>query len=138
MAAVMQTLKQLIKFGLVGMVSFTIDFGTYTFLTRMITSLQEYYVLVSVFTSALAIVAAYIIHHHWTFRQTEKMSTTIAGRYLLVTVSGLLLQNGLLLILVERGQINDLFAKLLAVVIIGGGWNFIWARSWVFRVGKMV
>lgn len=124
--------KQLVKFIMVGSVAFVVDFGTYTALTRIFSGLLPLYVWVSVCTSALAILVAYFLNHHFTFRQAHAPSMFSAQKYFLVTGTGLVLQNTLLAILVEYIGLFDLVAKFLAVVIIGFAWNFALSRAWVF------
>lgn len=123
--------KQLIKFIMVGSVAFVTDFGSYTALTRFF-DLHNYYVWVSVGTSFLAMLVGYFLNHRFTFRQADKPSLFMAGRYFSVTTSGLIMQNTLLAVLVELGDWHDLAAKFMAVVVVGFGWNFMLSRVWVF------
>ena len=125
-------LKQVIKFVVVGSVAFCFDFGLYTALTRLVDGLQDYYVLVSVGTSAVAVTVAYFLNHYWTFRQHEHASWRLAVRYFAVTGSGLVWQNVLLASLVEIVGVYDLYAKVIAVLVVGLCWNFALSRWWVF------
>lgn len=135
----MKVLRQIVKFMLVGAVAFGVDFGLYTTLTRTVDMLQPYYVAVSVATSAVAVMVAYVFNHYWTFRQMDEASWRYASRYFAVAGSGLLIQNALLAMLVEVVGLYDLVAKVVVVMVVGLCWNFALSRLWVFgsKVAKV-
>jgi putative flippase GtrA len=128
--------RQIIKFSLVGVMAAVIDLGGYLLLTRIF---DTHYVLTSILTSTAAVSFAFFNNRHWTFRAkplTEDGGATWGPqyvRYLTVYGFGIVWQNLLLLTLVEYGQLYDWLAKVVAILIVAFGWNFILAKLWVFR-----
>lgn len=119
------------KFSVVGVTSAGVDFGSYIVLTRLF-NLQAYYAETSVVTSVLAMTTGYLLNRKWTFAaQGGNWREYI--KYFGVYGAGIVLQNALLVLLVEWGNVADWQAKTGAIVAVGFGWNFLLAKLWVFR-----
>lgn len=126
-------LRQLIVFSIAGTTAAAVDFGGYFALTRLVAVLRTYYVATSVATSVAATVVGYAINRRWTFRDPDAASAAQYGQYLLVYGVGVVWQNTLLAVFVERFGLLDILAKLAAILTVAFLWNFTLAKFWVFR-----
>ena len=131
-------LKQIIKFSFVGGISAVIDFSVYFTLTRGVPLFRTYYVVASILSSIGAIAINYLINRRWTFNDQSGISISQYSKYFTVYGLGVLWHNSLLVIFVEAANIHDLIAKVLAVLIVGYGWNFMLAKFWVFGYNRVI
>ena len=125
------TLKELIKYFLVGNFSNSVDFIFYIYLTRYFELLYEHYLYTSIFTMALASLVRFLLHKHWTFKDID---TRIYLQYLkLITVLALSLAINtiILFIAVERFEAHDIFAKFIGLVFASLN-SYLLTKSWVF------
>ena len=131
-------LKQMFKFSLVGGMSAVLDFSVYFTLTRGVPAFRTYYVAASVLSSIGAIAANYLINRRWTFNDQHGISIRQYSKYFTVYGLGVLWHNSLLVFFVEAANVHDLIAKVMAVFIVGYGWNFLLAKFWVFRYNRAI
>lgn len=123
--------RHLIKFLIIGALTFVIDVGLYTILTRSSATLHASYEIVSVVTALLAILFGYLLNSYWTFERTIDRYGLM--RYYLVYGVGIIFQSMLFVPAVQWGHWNDIEAKIVAIIIVSVLWNFTLAKYWVFR-----
>ncbi len=120
---------QFIKYGLVGVISTSLDLGVLNALV-LLGHLNVYLAAPLGFTVGL--INGYFLNRRWTFRYKGSNHATTFAQFALVSTIGLLLNNALLYLFIERVGLNYNIAKLIAVVIIFF-WNFFWSKYWTFR-----
>ncbi|MCX6797949.1 MAG: GtrA family protein [Candidatus Falkowbacteria bacterium] len=126
---------QFVKFALIGVLNTLIDFCLYFLLTRYIPffsyrSPNLYLANGLSFLSATTF--SFFANRFWTFAITKKPSVTEAGRFYIITLSGLFINSLFLYIGIKILNINDLLAKAIATIFYVL-WNFGFLRTWVFR-----
>lgn len=125
----MHSLKQFMKFCLVGIVNTAIDFAVYYFFTRVI----GVYFLVANFISVLtAMIFSFYFNKYWTFRNYDTQIKKQFLQFTLVNLIYFLLNNGIIWLGVTIFGLNDLWAKILAT-IIGLAWSFSANKIWTFK-----
>ncbi|MCE9585954.1 GtrA family protein [Candidatus Uhrbacteria bacterium] len=123
--------KGVIKFLIVGGVSFLIYSGMYFALTRWWLPMANLTLMniLSICTSGLFNFAA---HRGWTYRATHASSRTQIGRYLAVVVSAAVLQSFLFWLSVEHIGILDLYV-LIPIAGICAFYTYFAHRLFTFR-----
>ena len=116
-------LKKFVKFGIVGVSGVVVDFGI-TALLRDGMGLNQYIANSTGF--ACAVVSNYILNRAWTFRSKNPGIAAEFGKFALVALFGLTLNNGIIYLLNERYKVNFYLAKLVATAVVTV-WNF-WAN----------
>ncbi len=127
-----RTFRQLIVFTFFGVVSATVDFGSYLVLTRFVPIFSGHYIVASVISATLALVVGFYNNRRWTFRAAHLRAPIFYVRFFTVYIVGIGWQNLLLYLLVTAGFV-DWLAKAAAILAIAYGWNFVLAKYWVFR-----
>ena len=126
-----ETLKQFIKFGVVGASSAVVDFGILNLLV-LIFSVNVY--LASTISFILAVTNGYIWNRLWTF-QSQGRKTIQYGMFLAVNLVGLGLN-----LLIMYGLIHYLglwynYAKAIAIFLVLF-WNYSGSKYWVFKKSR--
>ena len=137
-------ISKFIKFGVVGASGMVVDFGV-LYLLRDVAGLHD--LLANTISFTAAATSNYFLNRIWTFRSHEKNVGVEYLKFLLVSVIGLLINNGVLLlskflwpVAYETGTITllgvtiDYFYlfKLLAIAITTM-WNFLGNMLFTFR-----
>lgn len=142
------TIKQFIKFAVVGAIGAVVDFGTYNILTRLIGWRDVYFLfgyeiiaanLVSVF---LAIISNFILNKYWTFRDTNEQVVQQGSQYFLLNAVTFVFNQILTSFFTFRvplvaalfGSQSDNAAKALAIGLILFV-NFAGSKFLIFRRG---
>jgi len=114
-------LWKFIKFCIVGAIGLLIDFGITFFLKEK--WLFNKYVANSVGFS-LAVLNNYLLNKYWTFQDTNSEIFNQGTKFLIISIIGLLLNNQLIYLLINRNKWNFYVSKLIAVLLIVL-WNFL-------------
>lgn len=114
-----------IKFGLVGASGILVDFGV-TVLCKEYLKIQKYVANSLGFT--MAVVSNYTWNRLWTFQSEDPHIYTQFGKFLLVSVIGLVLNNLAIYLLNGKLKIHFYIAKALAIAVVML-WNFF-ANYW--------
>ncbi len=125
------TLKELIKYSLVGNFSNLIDFSFYILLTRFFVFFYQHYLYTSIFSMVLASIIRFLLHRYWTFKD---INTNIYLQYLkliIVLALSLIIENTILFISVEYFYFNDIIGKFIGLVISSLITYFL-TKKWVF------
>jgi putative flippase GtrA len=129
-----QTGHEFVKFAILGVFNTMIDFGIYTLLTRH-TAFFDYHKPTKYLANAISFLIAttfsFYANRTWTFGRTDKPSMGEAARFYTTTLSGLLINSGVLFIGNQIFSINDLLAKVFST-IFSTIWNFTFKKFWVF------
>jgi putative flippase GtrA len=124
------TLRQLIKFGLVGATGFVINVSVFAFSLRV---LDVHYRLAYVFAFCVAVTSNFVWNRVWTFRHEKDDSHVAlqASRFfavsLLAAVAGLVLLEAFV-----RGGMPKIPGEMLAVLLVVPI-SFLGNKHWSFR-----
>lgn len=115
-----QLFKKFVKFGIVGVSGVVVDFGI-TSLLRDVLHVNQYVANSTGF--ACAVISNYLLNRAWTFRSKNPGVAAEFGKFALVALFGLALNNGIIYLLNDLWHIPFYPSKLIAtgVVMI---WNF--------------
>ena len=108
---------RLIKFGVVGISGMVIDFG-FTWLCKEKLKWNKY--LSNSIGFTLAVINNFILNRNWTFENTNAVAPQFL-RFLLVSLSGLAINNLLLYFFIKKTNRNFYFLKLVTIGIV-----FLW------------
>ncbi len=109
-----------IKFGIVGATGIGVDFGI-TWLLKERAKVNKY--LANSIGFLCAVMSNFMLNRLWTFESTDPNIGWQFGKFFIVALIGLGLNNGIIYLLTERAQVRFYPAKLIAtgIVVI---WNF--------------
>ncbi|KOF02217.1 GtrA family protein [Roseivirga seohaensis] len=117
-----------LKFSAVGLSGLAIDFCI-TFLAKEKLRLNKY------FANSLGFVFAatsnYLLNKTWTFQDTNPYAVTQFSKYILIALIGLVINNLIIYLLVNKKEISFYWAKLVAIGIVVL-WNFIANYNFTF------
>ncbi len=120
--------RQFIKFAMVGVVNTTVDFSVYA---AGIFWLDLHYLVANVFAFLAAASNSYFLNRRWTFRSQDPRWRRQATKYFMVLAIGFGLNELLLYLFVEHGQLGKFMGKAIAVVVVLF-WNFGANKLWTF------
>jgi putative flippase GtrA len=123
------SLRQFIRFNLVGFLSFLVDWGLYVVLTR---AFSVFYLRAKVASFCVAAINSYIWNRRWTFRSRAPNRLREFSQFLLIATIGASLNAGIMYVLHGVLNIHDLIAVVLATGIVMF-WNFLGNKAWTFR-----
>ncbi|KKQ18707.1 MAG: GtrA family protein [Berkelbacteria bacterium GW2011_GWA1_36_9] len=124
-----RVVRQFVKFGLVGLSSATIDWAIYLGLTRFF---GFYYIIAKIISFLFAVINSYTWNRRWTFRSTELRRTRQFTKFLVVSGVGLALNTLIMIIVVEKFHLSDIYGLILATGIVTF-WNFTINKLWTFK-----
>lgn len=110
-----------VKFGVVGFSGVFVDFGV-TWFFRDLLKINQYVANSTGFMCA--VVSNYILNRIWTFHSTDPGIAVQFGKFFLVALIGLAMNNGIIYLLNERRGVKFYTAKLVATAIVMI-WNFV-------------
>jgi len=124
-----KTVRQLIKFAIVGISGTIIDFFIYFLATRIF---NLFYLLAKTISFLLAVLNNYLWNRLWTFRSQEKNKLLELSRFGLTSLIGLGLNTLIMYICVEKIKIYDIASWFFATLFVFF-WNFTINKFWVFK-----
>lgn len=114
-------LLKFIKFGVVGFSGVFVDFGV-TWLLKDKLGVNKYTANSTGFM--LAVVSNYILNRIWTFQSQDPNVAWQFTQFLLISIVGLGINNGIIYLLTERKwKLNFYIAKIAATAVVTF-WNF--------------
>jgi len=125
------SVRQFMKFCIIGSTNVAIDFSIYFILTRLF---KIYFIIANVGSFLCAITWSFYMNKRWTFRHA--LSGDMKKKYIkffIVNAIGVTLQTLILYILVTFGEMHDLLSKCIAIVLVTF-WNFFASKYWVFKI----
>lgn len=118
------------KFGVVGLSGVIVDFGfTYIFKEKL--KVQKYVSNAIGFTIAAS--SNYYLNRIWTFHSNNPEIALEYGKFLLISLIGLVLNTIVLWLLVSKVKFNFYFAKLFAIGVVTI-WNFVINLNYTFTI----
>ncbi|GHA74263.1 GtrA family protein [Pontibacter akesuensis] len=108
------------KFGVVGFSGLLLDFGV-TYLAKEKLRWNKY--VANSLGFLLASASNYYLNRIWTFNSADPEIGMQYGKFLVVALVGLLLNNFIIYLLTERSRLNFYVAKFCAIVLVFF-WNF--------------
>lgn len=130
-----RAIHQFVKFGVIGVVNTFIDFAIYYLLTRF-TGLRESIYIANVISFTIAVTFSYFANRTWTFSMAKKAGMGEAVKFYSTAITGFLINISILFIGVHVFGFFDLFAKLIATIIVIM-WNFFVNKFWVFKTKQL-
>lgn len=118
-------LSKFIKFGIVGFSGLFVDFGI-TFLCKEKIRIEKYISNGIGFT--LAATSNYFLNRWWTFQSQNPEIFIEYGKFILVSLIGLIINTSILWLLVSKFKKHFYLSKVFAIAIVTV-WNFL-ANLW--------
>ena len=124
-----RTVRQFVKFAVVGVSSTIIDWGIYLLLTR---TTAIFYLLAKVLSFLVSVINSYIWNRRWTFRSQDPKRFHQFSKFLVVAGVGLALNALIMYLVVSKLKLHDIIGLILASAIVMF-WNFLVNKFWTFR-----
>ncbi len=124
-----RVVREFIKFGLVGSLSFVVDAGLYLVLTR---KAGVFYLYAKLISFCVAAANSYLLNRRWTFRSRDPNRVRQAAQFFAVASVGASLNAGIMYLLHGVAHLHDLMALVLTTGVVMF-WNFLANRAWTFR-----
>ncbi len=112
--------SRLLKFGVVGLAGMAIDFSI-TWLCKEKLRLNKY--LANSLGFCLAVTNNFLLNRYWTFENNTQSFTAQFIKFMLVSVSGLLINNLLLYLFIKKIRSNFYLLKLIVIGLVFF-WNY--------------
>lgn len=117
------------KYATVGLLSALVDFSVLYFLTDIV---GFHYLTSATISFVLAATGNYWSNRRWTFQSNGKRRKQLPV-FFIIAVLGLLINNYIIYISVEKLGLHYLFGKVLATAIVTV-WNFLGNKYLTFRI----
>jgi len=118
----------ILRYGTIGALSTVIDFTFYIIFTDVF---YIYYILAAVLSFIIAATFNFSFNRRWTFQSNGQKRKQLPI-FLIVMVSGVALNAGLIAFFVELFDLWDILAKVIATGVVTG-WNFLGNKYITFR-----
>jgi putative flippase GtrA len=112
--------SRLLKFGLVGLSGMALDFSV-TWICKEKLGFNKY--LSNSLGFCCAVTSNFLLNRYWTFESSAHPFTAQFARFLLVSISGLAINNLLLYLLVKNLKSNFYLLKLIVIGLVFF-WNY--------------
>lgn len=119
---------QIIRFLIVGVISFLIEFGVFAFLVDVANINYQYANLPAM---GLAIICNYFLTRKYVFESVKHNARTTFILFLTFTLMGVVLNQYLLMLMVEQMEFNIKASKVVAVGLVAI-FNFLTKKYFVF------
>ena len=129
--------SQFIRYAVVGAVNTGLDFGMYTGLTRSFDFWRAHYLLANAIVFSIVVTWSFFWNKHWTFKNREQKHKTQYAKFVLATLGGIAIAEGVLFAGVGWFGIHDIVSKIIAAPLVVA-WNFSAYRFWAFRARPVV
>ena len=121
-------LAQIMKFGVVGLLAFCIDYGLMVFLTEVV---SINYLISATISFTASVVFNYVASMRYVFRHKEGMSRRKEFViFVVLSVLGLGINNGCMWIGVELFGVSYLLVKIAATAVVMV-WNFVTRKKFL-------
>lgn len=124
--------RQCVRYVIVGVVNTGLDFGMYVGLTRGFEFWEHHYLLANGLAFIIVVTWSFFLNKYWTFKNREARYVTQYLKFVVITLVGVGIAEGVLYAGVEIFATHDLVAKIMAAPLVVV-WNFFAYRFWVFR-----
>jgi putative flippase GtrA len=120
----------ILKYGLVGISGMAVDFSV-TWLCKERIGLNKY--IANSLGFSLAVVNNFLLNRYWTFAQSQTAALPQFGKFTIISIGGLLINNLLLYLFINYSKTNFYIAKLLVIGIVFF-WNFFMNQLFTFAI----
>lgn len=109
-------IKQIMRFGVVGVISFLVDYGILYVLTE---KANIYYLLSAGISFTVSVVINYLLSMSWVFKSNKKRGKKEEFIiFIVLSLGGLLLNQVMMYVFVDYMNVYYLFAKIVATAIV--------------------
>lgn len=126
------SIRQFIKFCIVGVLNTAIDTLAYIFFTRIF---GIFYLLANIFAFVISSTNSYYLNRIFTFKSAQDKKKLEYSKFISVLLVGLVIAEIVLFICVHFFNLNDIVGKLIAIAIVLF-WNFFGSKFFVFKIRK--
>ena len=120
--------RNLILYGVIGVLSVSIDFAVFGVLTYFF---PDYYILANVISVNCGIINSFLLNRHFNFKVKNKSVFRFMIFYV-VGIMGLLISSGVLYLMVDLGNMNLLISKGATIFVVTL-FQFILNKNVTFR-----
>ena len=120
-------LMQILKFGVVGVTAFIIDYGIFTILSQL---LGIHYLIASIISFSISVIYNYILSIKWVFDISKKQTPKEFIIFIILSVIGLGLNSLIMYVSVDLMQIHEMISKIVATAIVMV-YNFITRKIFI-------
>ena len=125
------SVRQFMKFCIIGSTNVVIDFTIYFILTRFF---HLYFIMANFGSFFIAVSWSFYMNKKWTFRHLDpQFLKERFVKFIITNAIGVSIQTLLLYWFVTHGHLHALLAKGAAIVI-ATFWNFFVSKYWVFSI----
>lgn len=129
--------QQFMRYVLIGIVNTVIDFGLYSILTRGFEFWRVHYLLANAATFLVVVTWSFFWNKHWTFKNDEKKHIIQYTKFVMTTLVGMCIAEGVLYAGVNFFLLHDIISKIIAAPLVVV-WNFSMYRFWAFTKMKTI
>ncbi len=122
-----QLLKQIIRFGIVGVIAFLIDYSLLYVFTEFI---HIHYLISSVMSFTISLIFNYIASIYWVFDVKKKQTYKEVIIFVVLSVIGLGINQLVMYVMTDLWKIYYMLSKLVATAIVMV-WNFITRKIFI-------
>lgn len=120
-------IKQILKFGIVGLLAFIIDYGLLYMLTEF---LKIHYLISSIISFSVSVIFNYIMSIKWVFDVNKKQGIKDFVVFIVLSIIGLIINSILMYLMVDMIGMYYMIAKLFSTVVVMV-YNFITRKIFV-------
>lgn len=125
-----RAVKQFGKYCVVGVSGFAVNLMIYSVLVEHV---HLHYLVGATVSFAVAVTNNFVLNKYWTFSNPDGDLMTQVGRFLVVSVTSLILNLLILRLLVEDFDMNNKITAQAIAIIFVTGLNFLGNKLWSFR-----
>ena len=107
-----------------------IDFAIFIFLKDLC---AVYYVAASAIGACCGAIVSFFLGRNWAFRRKDGRMSMQAVKYVMTSVTSLLLNTYGIYALTEFFEISPLYSKIIISILVGAFFNFFMYRYFVYR-----
>lgn len=122
-----QLIKQILKFGVVGVVAFLIDYSLLYILTEF---MSIHYMISSVISFTVSLIFNYIASIYWVFDVKKKQTIKEIFVFAILSIIGLGINQLVMYLMTDIGHIYYMLSKLVATAIVMV-WNFVTRKIFI-------
>ncbi len=120
-------LEQILKFGVVGVVAFLIDYSLLYVLTEF---MSIHYMISSIISFIISLIFNYIASIYWVFDVKQKQTFKEIIIFTILSVIGLGINQLVMYLMTDVGNIYYMFSKLVATAVVMV-WNFVTRKIFI-------
>ena len=120
-------INQILKFGVVGIIAFLIDYSLLYVLTEFI---HIHYLISAIISFSVSVIVNYILSIKWVFEVNHKQTKKDFVLFIVLSVIGLGINELIMYVMVDKLNIHYMFTKLFATAVVMV-YNFITRKIFI-------